>query len=169
MPRPRIPRRIFSPPRFLHFKPVAVPRRLLDSVTMTVDEVEAVRLADREGMDQQEAAERMGISRPTFSRLIDAARAKLAQCIIDGKELIIEGGDVDFENDLQRCQDCGDEVVRAVEAEAGRDRVDDACRVCGSERVEDLAFAAMSGRKRGRQARDRHRSSGHQSGGGERA
>jgi predicted DNA-binding protein (UPF0251 family) len=152
MPRPRIPRRIFIPPRFLHFKPVGVPRRLLGSVRMTVDEIEAIRLADHEGLDHLPAAERMGISRPTFTRLLDAARAKLAHCVIEGNELIIEGGDVDFEHSLQRCRDCGDEVLGDAE-QAGESPAEEPCQVCGSDNVEDLAAAALNGRLRGRQGR----------------
>lgn len=158
MPRPRIPRRIDTPPRFLQFKPVGVPRRLLDTVIMTVDEIEAIRLADRVGLDHQPAAERMGISRPTFTRLLEAARAKLAACIIDGKELVIEGGEVDFEHSLQRCRDCGEEELRdtaaasrAESASATDERsLDDTCRSCGSENVDDLAELALRGRFRGR-------------------
>lgn len=157
MPRPRIPRRIDTPPRFLQFKPVGVPRRLLETVTMTVDEIEAIRLADREGLDHQPAAERMGISRPTFTRLLEVAHAKLATCIIDGKELVIEGGEVDFEHSLQRCRDCGEEVreaadaLRAETASTNTDRSgDESCRTCGSENVDDLAELALRGRFRGR-------------------
>ncbi len=146
MPRPRRPRRIYGPPRFRHFKPVGVPRRLLDTVTLTVDEYEAVRLADYEGLDQQPASERMNISRTTFSRLVDGARRKLAAILIEGKELRIEGGDVDFAHTLQLCRDCGDEELRETAvADEGTDS-DEACPACGSENVEDLALAAMRGR-----------------------
>ena len=93
MPRPRIPRRILLPPRFLTFKPMGVPRRLLQRVTLSVDEFEAIRLADHERLDHLEAAARMGISRSTFSRLIDSAHGKVAACIIEGRELRIEGGE----------------------------------------------------------------------------
>ncbi len=150
MPRPRIPRKIFTPPRFLHFKPVGVPRRLLETVVLTVDELEAIRLADHEGLDHQPASERMGISRPTFSRLLDAARAKLAHCIIEGRELIIEGGDVDFENSLQRCRDCGDEVLQeksGYEAPPAEEE----CKVCGSDNVQDMIAASIRGQHHGKE------------------
>jgi uncharacterized protein len=149
VPRPRIPRRILLPPRFLIFKPMGVPRRLLQRVILSVDEFEAIRLADHEGMDHLAAAARMGISRPTFSRLIEAAHAKVAACIIEGRELRIEGGDVDFEHSLQRCSDCGDEIVQQPEDVGETEGQEDPCRVCGSERVVDLSQAAMRGRRRG--------------------
>ncbi|MCZ7556050.1 MAG: DUF134 domain-containing protein [Bacteroidia bacterium] len=149
MPRPRIPRRILLPPRYLTFKPMGVPRHLLQQVILTVDEFEAIRLADHEGMDHLAAAARMGISRPTFSRLIEAAHAKVAACIIEGRELRIEGGDVDFVQSLQRCTDCGDEVVQEVEESAGTDSQENSCRVCGSGRVVDLSHVVLHGRRRG--------------------
>ncbi|HOJ04968.1 MAG TPA: DUF134 domain-containing protein [Bacteroidota bacterium] len=153
MPRPRIPRRILLPPRFLTFKPMGVPRRLLQRVTLSVDEFEAIRLADHERLDHLEAAARMGISRSTFSRLIDSAHGKVASCIIEGRELRIEGGEVDFEQSLQRCADCGDEVLHEAADAAEDATVDESCRICGSERVVDLSQAVLYGRRRGAQRR----------------
>ncbi|MDX9760344.1 MAG: DUF134 domain-containing protein [Bacteroidota bacterium] len=157
MPRPRIPRRILTPPRFLHFKPVGVPRRQLDTVRVTVDEAEAIRLADHEGLDHQPASERMGISRSTFTRLLEAAHGKIARCIIEGCELVIEGGDVDFEHSLVRCKDCG--VERITDANPGDELTDEEtpCGSCGSENTEDLARIALRGHLRGRgEGRNRH-------------
>ncbi len=59
---------------------------------MTLDEFEALRLADLEGLYQEEAARRMNVSRPTFSRIVDAARRKTADALVHGKALCIEGG-----------------------------------------------------------------------------
>ncbi|MCB2203704.1 DUF134 domain-containing protein [bacterium] len=144
MPRPRRPRRIHGPPRFHHFKPVGVPRRYLEAVTLTVDEYEAIRLADYEGMDQQPAADKMGISRPTFSRLIEAARTKLAQSIVEGKELLIEGGEIDYVHTLQRCSDCGEEQLDSLSPEEfAEEMMGQCCRRCGSENVEDLDEEAL--------------------------
>lgn len=148
MPRPRRTRRIYGPPRHTHFKPAGVPRRMLDTITLTVDEYEALRLADYEGLDQQPASDRMNISRPTFSRLIDGARRKLAAILIEGKELRIAGGEVDFDHTLQLCRDCGDEEMRSAAPMDDAAQEDDSCRVCGSENVEDLARTALRGRKR---------------------
>ena len=61
---------------------------------MTLDELEAVRLADLEGLYQEQAARRMGVSRPTFGRILDCARRKIAQALVGARVLRIEGGHV---------------------------------------------------------------------------
>jgi predicted DNA-binding protein (UPF0251 family) len=66
----------------------------LQCIELTVDEFEAIRLADCERLYQEQAAERMNVSRPTFGRILDAARAKVADAIVHGKALLIEGGSV---------------------------------------------------------------------------
>ena len=94
MPRPHCPRRIAGQPAASVFKPAGVPTRLLDEVVMTLDEFEALRLADLERLYHERAAEQMRVSRPTFSRIIDAAHAKVADALVHGKALRIEGGPV---------------------------------------------------------------------------
>jgi predicted DNA-binding protein (UPF0251 family) len=76
------------------FKPAGIPLSSLDEVEMTLDEFEAMRLADLSGMYQEKAAEEMGVSRPTFSRIIDSARQKVADALVHGKALHIVGGTV---------------------------------------------------------------------------
>lgn len=93
MPRPRIPRRVRSEPNVTYFKPAGVMMRQLKQVIISVDEFEAVRLKDHEGMSQVDAARRMKISQPTFQRLLLEARKKLADAVVSGKAIRIEGGD----------------------------------------------------------------------------
>lgn len=76
------------------FKPAGIPARMLDEVVITLDELESVRLADFEGLYQERAAELMGVSRPTFGRIVEAARRKIADALIHGKLLRIAGGSV---------------------------------------------------------------------------
>jgi predicted DNA-binding protein (UPF0251 family) len=64
----------------------------LEEVVLTLDEFEAVRLKDLEGLDQEECAKKMNISQPTFHRLVTMARRKIADSIVNGKALKIEGG-----------------------------------------------------------------------------
>ncbi len=94
MPRPHCCRRITGPPVAPLFKPAGMPARVLDAIPMTLDELEAVRLADHEGLYQEAAAERMGISRATFGRILEAAHRKVASALVEGKALRIEGGPV---------------------------------------------------------------------------
>ncbi|UCG51440.1 MAG: DUF134 domain-containing protein [Candidatus Latescibacterota bacterium] len=141
-------RRIQLPPRFGHFKPAGVPKRFLEKIDLTVDEFEAIRLADYEQLEHLEASEKMNISRPTFTRLIEKARGKVAAAIIEGKELVIEGGNIDFVNTLHHCRECGEVSPRSVDEDA------EDCPDCGSPNVEDLAWH-FSGRHRGRRGRIR--------------
>ena len=93
MPRPRRCRRVRFEPSTTYFKPAGIPIRSLEEVVLTVDEIEAIRLKDGEGMSQEQAAEKMNISQPTFFRLLDSARKKIADAITNGKAIKIEGGD----------------------------------------------------------------------------
>ncbi len=77
------------------FKPAGIPMRQLDVLVLGLDELEAIRLADLQGLYQDAAADSMGISRTTFSRLVASARHKVAEALIDGKALHIEGGVVE--------------------------------------------------------------------------
>jgi predicted DNA-binding protein (UPF0251 family) len=76
------------------FKPIGRPAAELDVETLRLDELEALRLADREGLYQEAAAEQMGVSRPTFSRLLAKARAKVARALLDERLLVIGDGPV---------------------------------------------------------------------------
>jgi uncharacterized protein len=96
MPRPCCPRRVAGRPAATVFKPAGVPMRDIEEVVLTLDEFEAVRLADLDGLYQEQAAEQMNVSRPTFSRVIDAAHRKLADMLVHGKALRIEGGPVEI-------------------------------------------------------------------------
>jgi len=85
-------RRVGAEPGITYFKPRGVPTRKLDEIVLTVEEYEALRLADLEGLSQEKAAKKMGVSQPTFNRLISSARKKVSQAIIGGKAIRIEGG-----------------------------------------------------------------------------
>ena len=74
------------------FKPQGVPLADLEKICLTLDGLEALRLADREGLYQEEAAERMGVSRATFARILTQARQIVAEALIDKRALLIGGG-----------------------------------------------------------------------------
>ncbi len=107
MARPRCPRRVASPPRFAYFKPAGVPLRTLEETALSVDELEALRLADLEGLYQDEAARRMGISRATFARIVETSRRKVAEALVNGRALRIGGGPVAFAGERRfLCESC---------------------------------------------------------------
>jgi predicted DNA-binding protein (UPF0251 family) len=91
-----------------YFKPRGIPLRELEDVTVTVDELEAIRLADLEGLYQEEAAKKMNVSRQTFGRIVESAHRKIADALINGKALRIEGGEIEMTALLRkfRCTDC---------------------------------------------------------------
>ncbi len=92
MPRPIKWRCVTHVPSVTYFKPAGQPLRALEEVGLTVEEVEALRLKDLAGLEQEECAERMRISRPTFHRVLQSARRKVADVLVNGKALRIEGG-----------------------------------------------------------------------------
>ena len=106
MPRNKKHRKIKQPPVFTSFKPPGIPKKFTESISLSLDEYEAVRLADFVSLTHKEAADKMEISRSTFTRLIEKARMKIADFIIHGKTLNIEGGNIHFKKNLIKCNDC---------------------------------------------------------------
>ncbi len=109
MPRPFKCRRVFFQPNFKYFKPAGIPLSMLEEVNLTLDEIEAIRLADLEGLYQEESAEKMGISRQTFGNILDSAHKKIADAIINGKAIKIEGGVIKIMERNFICFDCKNE------------------------------------------------------------
>ena len=90
--RPKKLRRVKCEPGERCFRPQCKPLEELEGVYLTLDEFEAVRLADVEGLKQEDAAKRMKVSRPTFSRIITGAHQKIGDALINIKAIRIEGG-----------------------------------------------------------------------------
>ena len=106
MPRPFRFRRVCCRPDSNYFKPRGIPIAMLEEVNLTMDELEAVRLADLEGMYQEKAAKKMNISRQTFGNIIAAAHKKIADCLVNSKALKIKGGVVEMMERHFVCYDC---------------------------------------------------------------
>ncbi|NCB83013.1 MAG: DUF134 domain-containing protein [Bacteroidia bacterium] len=106
MPRPKQDRKISIPPLMKGFKPFGIPRRMLSSVSLLYDEYEAIRLLDYEGMNQDQAAVQMNVSRPTLTRIYEKARKTIAQALVEGNMIVIEGGNVQFDRAWYRCRRC---------------------------------------------------------------
>ncbi|MBC8366010.1 DUF134 domain-containing protein [bacterium] len=94
MPRPQNQRRIPDHLEERIFKPQAVPSSQLETLELTLDGLEAMRLVDFEGLYQEAAAERMGVSRATFARVLQRARQTVTEALVQGKRLNIEGGHI---------------------------------------------------------------------------
>jgi uncharacterized protein len=153
MPRPQCCRRVGGLPVCPIYKPAGVPARSLREVALAVDEFEALRLADYEGLYQEQAAQRMGISRQTFGRIVEAARKKVAQVLVEGLALRIEGGKIEMaEMRTFACDTC--EHVWKVPFGTGRPA---ACPACGSKGFHraEVATAGAGGGGRGRCGRHR--------------
>jgi uncharacterized protein len=89
VPRPAMPRRICCRSDTRGFKPIGRPACAVGTVTLGLDGLEAIRLADLEGLYQDAAAEQMGVSRQTFARILTSARSAVAECLVQGKALLV--------------------------------------------------------------------------------
>ena len=111
MPRPKKCRYVGFPPDFVAFKPLGIPSSELEETVLTVDEMEAVRLADLDGSYHEEAAAKMRVSRQTFGNIISSARKKIADFLVNGKVLRIEGGTLKMDERKFRCSNCSHEWI----------------------------------------------------------
>jgi len=149
MPRPHKCRNIHFPPEVYRFKPAGIPGKFLEEVVLTLDELEAIRLGDLEGLYQETAAKRMNISRQTFGNIITSAHSKVADSLINGKNLKIDGGTISMLQERNfGCADCRHEW--AVPFGTGRPHE---CPKCGGSNIHrsagDKEYFSRSGRKRG--------------------
>ena len=104
MSRPPKCRRVEFLPNVTYFKPAGIPLRDLEEVRMSIEEAEAVRLKDLEGLEQEQGAEKMNVSRPTFQRVLASARQKIADALLNGKAIRIDGGNFEMTWRRFRCR-----------------------------------------------------------------
>ncbi len=107
MPRPMKWRKVCCLPDSQVFGPLGQRAMTLESITMTVDEYETIRLIDLEGMMQEECASKMNVARTTVQKIYNDARKKLADVIVNGKVLRIEGGEYRLYDENERLDDRG--------------------------------------------------------------
>ena len=108
MARPQKNRIVACDPTVSYFKPRGLPLRQIEEVRLTIDQMEALRLADLEGLSQKAAGEQMGVSRATFGRIVQRARYVVADALVNGKAILVEGGNYQLK-DIGRvfaCQSC---------------------------------------------------------------
>ena len=123
---------------------------MLEEVILTVDECEAIRLADFEGLYQEQAAEKMAVSRQTFGRIIESAHKKVAEVLVKGKALKIEGGEIEMaEMRKFRCHDC--QHPWELPYRTGRPSECPSCKSDNIHRaVEERGYATRLRREQGR-------------------
>ena len=136
MPRPIKWRRVGFLPEVTYFKPTGIPMRALEVASLSVEELEAIRLKDQEGLQQEECASRMGISRPTFHRVLGSARSKIADALTNGKAIRIEGGNFEMARHRFRCGWDGHEWDMPVDAV--QDDIPQTCPKCRRKNIERM-------------------------------
>jgi predicted DNA-binding protein (UPF0251 family) len=143
-------------PESNYFKPRGIPLTMLEEVILTVDECEAIRLADLEGLYQEQAAGKMKVSRQTFGRIIESAHKKVAEALVKGKALKIEGGEFEMASMRKfKCSNC----QHSWDLPYGTGRPEN-CPSCKSDNIrraeEDRANARGFGRRQGGCCRGTH-------------
>jgi len=131
--KPRKIRDVSFPPKVAFFKPHGIPMREIEIVHLTIDEYEAIRLADYENLKHFEAAIKMNISRPTFTRLLESAHKKISNAIVEGKAIRIEGGDFKFSDKIFQCRRCG----QFQNLQNKQDKADN-CINCRSDELKEI-------------------------------
>jgi len=144
MARPKCCRRVSHLPSCKMFTPVGVPDSLPEEIVLSMDELEAIRLADLVGLYQEQAAERMNVSRQTFARIVEHARRKVARVLSEGLVLRIEGGEVRVpEARAFTCIQC--EHTWHEPFENGRPEACPACKSKGFHDIEEQESDGSAG------------------------
>ncbi|NPV27887.1 MAG: DUF134 domain-containing protein [Firmicutes bacterium] len=133
MPRPTKARKVGFVPTVTYFKPVGIELTGLDEVQLGIDELEALRLKDFLGMEQQECAEQMNLAQSSFQRILALARSKVAYALVEGLPIRIEGGNYQVFVPWV-CRACGHEW----EALLPETELSQRCPSCASEQTENL-------------------------------
>jgi len=145
--RPRCPRRIENEPVISYFKPLGVPLSELEVVRLSLEELEAVRLVDLEDLNQEESAQRMGVSRRALWEDLQNARSKIVEALVRGKAIEIKGG----EYSLVGSQRCSCERCKAKrESPTATDEMRE-CHKCEGEDHQTIHYEEVSkdGRRSG--------------------
>jgi predicted DNA-binding protein (UPF0251 family) len=106
MPRRKRLRRIVAPPGFKGYRPYGHMRGRMDPIELLYEEYEAIKLADYDGLNHQEASVWMGISRPTFARIYEIARKKIARALVETREIRSASGNAWMDESWFLCEDC---------------------------------------------------------------
>jgi len=130
MARPVNPRKVFSRPKIKGFIPMGYYASDLETIYLTVEEYESIRLKDYMGLSQLESSEHMRVSRPTLTRIYEKARKKMAEALCEGKQILIQGGNVIYHEKWHICNECESKFNTK-----GQEENDNICPLCGSKNV----------------------------------
>ncbi|MFP4471740.1 MAG: DUF134 domain-containing protein [Bacteroidales bacterium] len=132
MPRRRQPRKIVEPPGFKGFSPYGHAGEPSGEVELLYEEYEAIKLTDYDGLSHHQACVLMGISRPTFARIYESARRKVARALVEVKPLRSVYGNAWLDKNWFRCGDCFNQFTMPASIQ------DKNCPVCKSNRIEHI-------------------------------
>jgi predicted DNA-binding protein (UPF0251 family) len=134
MPRRKTARKIVAPPSFKGYKPVgSIKKPSKEFIELLYEEYEALKLTDYDGMNHAEAAVLMGISRPTFARIYDKARKKIAKALVEVKEIKTVYGNAVLDKNWFTCKKCNTRFSIPQNVKELR------CAMCKSEEIEQIA------------------------------
>ena len=129
MPRKKKNRHLLAPPSIKGLSVSGANR--VKQIILHLEEYETIKLLDYNNMTQEEAAICMCISRPTLTRIYESARSKIAQCMIEGKNILIKGGNFEFDDDWHYCNSCQSKF--SIYAKANK-----ICPICSSKELITL-------------------------------
>lgn len=155
MPRPVKWRRVELIPEYRYFVPEDIPRCELEENVLKIEELEAIRLKDLEGLDQESCAEKMEVSRQTFQRIYNSAKEKVADSLVNGKAIRVKGGNYTQNICEFVCNDCGYRWKSRVEDIQEPRNGEVKCPQCGSsgfycDKETRYCYGKKCGRGRGR-------------------
>ncbi len=130
MPRRIRLRKVVEPPRFKGYRPFGVNSKNRESVDLLYEEYEALKLADYDLLKHDEAALLMGVSRPTFARIYESARRKIAMALVEAKEIKTVFGNAIMDKDWYLCSKCNARfnIPNTMDKET--------CPACNSKHIE---------------------------------
>lgn len=127
MPRKKHSRKVVSPPRFKSYVPSGYKKEKKEKIHLFYEEYEALKLSDYEGLHHHEACRLMGVSRPTFARIYESARRKIATAMVEVREIHTVFGNAEFNENWYLCNECNARFTKKV---TGKDS--EKCPVCSS-------------------------------------
>jgi predicted DNA-binding protein (UPF0251 family) len=132
VPRRRRLRKVVAPPGFRGYKPYGINSSSKELVELLYEEYEAIKLADYDLMNHQEASELMGVSRPTFARIYESARRKIARALVETKEIKTVFGNAWMDKNWYDCKSCHARFT------IPRTLNEHKCPICSNEEIELL-------------------------------